>query len=162
MHSQPSLQINQERCKAMKRRKCKSVSFHPRVKVHFDLVPLNKDDCNRMHYTREEMRSFSQEIRQLQTLTKGNETLASPQIDMNTTGIESFVNPSLMERKRRNKLLAVLTVILEQNRQYWELGLYTPIDFDSMSNVYHNATEKSQVEAHRRALQTNTPTLMTA
>lgn len=104
-----------------------------------------------MHYTREEMRSFSAEIRQFQIASK---TIGAASFKhMSLTGIEAYVNPALMEHKRRHKLQAVLAVLMEQDRQYMELGHFTPIHFDSMSKLYHHATEESKEEAHERALQ---------
>ena len=51
------------------------------------------------------------------------------------TGHESFLLP---ERNMKHR---------PQERQYKEQGLFTPVDFESMSHPYHMASQESQDEA---------------
>eukprot|EP00980_Cylindrotheca_fusiformis_P009013 scaffold1934_cov79-Cylindrotheca_fusiformis.AAC.2 len=130
----------------------KSVSFNPSVLVYKDKLGYSLADRKCMHYTRDEMRNFSREIRQFQINSKQQHQQQLRSFNMNLIGIEAFVNPTVMEHKQRHKLQAVLAVLMEQDRQYMELGYFTPIDFDAMSKVYHHATEESQEEARERAM----------
>lgn len=133
-------------------KKRKSVSFYRDVLVYEEWQYSTEDRVG-MFYTRDDIRSFSREIRQYQLLSK---TLGMPFLvknNMNTSGLETFMSSNFMEHKKRHKLQAVLAVLMEQDRQYKEMGYVTPIDFESMSHLYHQATDESQKEAHERALQ---------
>jgi hypothetical protein len=133
-------------------KKRKSVSFHGDVLVYKEWQYSTEDRVG-MFYTRDDIRSFSSEIREYQLISK---TLGMPFLlknNMNTNGLETFLSSNFMEHKKRHKLQAVLAVLMEQDRQYKELGYITPIDFESMSHLYHQATDESQKEAHERALQ---------
>lgn len=129
----------------------KSVGFHPNVLVHEELH-FSKSDRRGMHYTRHEIKSFSKEVRQYETAGEGSDTATINQ-NICLTGLEALINPIHIDHKRRHKLQAVLTVLMEQDRQYIEMGYYIPIDVESMSKLYHHVTLESRAEAHERALQ---------
>lgn len=135
------------------KRKCqrKFVTFHHDVLVYKESCQYSRKDRMVMHYTSDEMRSFTREILQYANIYSRGKDLCT----LALVGIEAFVYPTVKDRKRRHKLKAVLTVMMEQERQFMELGHYSPIDVESMSKLYHNATKESQAEAHERAVQTS-------
>mmetsp|Transcript_38817 Transcript_38817/g.93831 ORF Transcript_38817/g.93831 Transcript_38817/m.93831 type:complete len:177 (+) Transcript_38817:50-580(+) len=142
-----TISTKESRPRSKKRNK---VSFHHNVLVYED-DSFSQDDRDQMHYTREEMKSFArgimrylQSVRRLERRSK--QTYSSP---LMATGLEGFLRP---EHRRRHRLQGVLSVLMEQKRQYRELGHLTPTDFDSMSHFYHAACQESQQEAYQRAL----------
>ncbi|CAJ1945887.1 unnamed protein product [Cylindrotheca closterium] len=130
--------------------KKRRVSFNRDVLVCKD-DSYSQEERKQMYYTREEMRSFIGAIRRyLQRVqrieSRSSRTYSSP---LMATGLEGFLHP---EHKKKHRLQGVLAVLMEQERQYKEQGLFTPVDFDSMSHSYHLASQESQDEAHQRAL----------
>ncbi|CAJ1945888.1 unnamed protein product [Cylindrotheca closterium] len=126
------------------------LSFNRNVLVYED-DSHSQAERNQMHYTREEIQSFAgatlqciDSIRRLES--QSSQTNSSP---IMVTGLEGFLHP---EHKKKHRLQGVLAVLMEQERQYKEQGLFTPVDFDSMSHSYHMASQESHEEAHQRAL----------
>eukprot|EP00526_Cylindrotheca_closterium_P023335 CAMPEP_0113624308 /NCGR_PEP_ID=MMETSP0017_2-20120614/12527_1 /TAXON_ID=2856 /ORGANISM="Cylindrotheca closterium" /LENGTH=166 /DNA_ID=CAMNT_0000534327 /DNA_START=91 /DNA_END=591 /DNA_ORIENTATION=- /assembly_acc=CAM_ASM_000147 len=135
----------------------KAVAFDQAVLV-FEDDSFSEEERKDMFYTNEDMRSFKTEIWRFQELSQDafSQQISSPPSapDADTcpasyTGMEGFLHP---ERKMKHRLQGVLSVLMEQERQYKEQGLWTPVDFDSMSHSYHMASQESQEEAHQRAL----------
>ncbi|KAL3931511.1 MAG: hypothetical protein SGBAC_011272 [Bacillariaceae sp.] len=137
----------------------KAVAFDQSVLV-FEVDLPSEEERKDMFYTNEDMRSFKNEIWRFQELS--HNAFAQQRIaaaapcnkDANTcpasyAGMEGFLHP---EHKMKHRLQGVLSVMMEQERQYKEDGLFTPVDFDSMSHFYHMASQESQEEAHQRAL----------
>lgn len=145
----------------------KTVSFDRNVLVFEVEQTFSDEEREEMFYTDEDVRSFRNEIWNFQELCRDgfsqqrSSAPASAQEedddddDDNDTsptsynGLEGFLHP---ERKMKHRLQGVLSVLMEQERQFREQGLFTPVDFDSMSHFYHMASKESQEEAHQRAL----------
>lgn len=132
------------------RTKKTEVSFHRNMLV-YEYSAHSQEDRNRMHHTREDMKSFAngfrrylQNVRRIER--KSSTTYTTPRAD---TGLEGLLQP---ERKNKHRLQGVLSVLLEQDRQYDELGYLTPTDLESMSRLYQIASQESKEEAYERAL----------
>ena len=114
----------------------KAVAFDNSVLVYED-DSFSPEERKDMFYTDEDMRSFRTEIRRFKELSHvsfSQPSKAATTSDEDTcvasySGLEGFISP---EHKSKHKLQAVLSVLLEQDRQYKEQGLFTPVDFDSM------------------------------
>ncbi|CAJ1945886.1 unnamed protein product [Cylindrotheca closterium] len=130
----------------------KKVSFSSNVLVCED-DSFSQAERNQMHYTREDFSSFTGAVLQYIDSVRRIEHQSSQPYSSTllSTGLEGFLHP---EHKMKHRLQGVLAVLMEQDRQYMEQGLFTPVDFDSMSHVYHIACQESQQEAHQRALLT--------
>ena len=139
--------------KSKRRSNRRKVSFSNNVLVCED-DSYSQEDRNRMHFSREDFRSFTGEIRQyIDSVRRIERQLSKPYSStLLATGLEGFLHPV---HKMKHRLQGVLAVMMEQDRQYMEEGLFTPVDFDSMSHVYHMASQESQNEAHQRALMTH-------
>ncbi|CAJ1945885.1 unnamed protein product [Cylindrotheca closterium] len=145
----------------LKKASRKAVAFDQSVLVFEVDHSVTEEERNDMFYTDEDMRSFKTEIWRFQELAENSfsqQMMSSPTAsaaDADTwcpacySGLEGFLNP---EHKMKHRLQGVLSVLMEQDRQYKEQGLFTPVDFESMSHSYHMASKESQEEAHQRAL----------
>ncbi|CAJ1945889.1 unnamed protein product [Cylindrotheca closterium] len=149
-------------CNTTKRsNKRRRVSFNRDVLVCED-DSYSQEERNQMHYTRDEMRSFAGAILQyIESIrcVESQSSITDSSSPFTATGLEGFLHP---EHKKKHRLQGVLSVLMEQERQYKEQGLFTPVDFDSMSHSYHMASQESQEEAHQRALTQHTVVSMAA
>ncbi|CAJ1945891.1 unnamed protein product [Cylindrotheca closterium] len=129
----------------------RKVSFHRNVLVCED-NNYSQEERNRMHYTTEEMESFVEEI-QLFLISIRETERRSPSKTYSSavlsTGLEGFLHP---EHKQQHRLQGVLSVLLEQDRQYREVECSTPADVESISQLYHAACQESKEEAYQRAI----------
>lgn len=141
--------------------KRKAVTFDNTVLV-FEDNSFSQEERKDMFYTDADMESFETETRRIAENSRDAFSQQMPSQDApdssssddvlciaSYAGMEGFLFP---ERKQKHKLQGILSVLMEQERQYREQGLFTPIDFDSMSHFYHVASQESQEEAHQRAL----------
>ena len=142
----------------------KTVAFDQTV-LMFEDDSFSEEERKDMFYTNEDMRSFETEIWRFKELSEkafsqqmSSPPSATPDDDDDHadtcpasyySGLEGILH---REHKMKHRLQGVLSVLMEQLRQYKEQGLFTPVDFDSMSHFYHMASKESQEEAHQRAL----------
>ena len=137
-----TIKTTESKPKPISKKRNKKVSFHRNVLVYEDDT-YSQEERNRMHYTIEEMRSFVEGIRlYLRSLRRmerrSSKTYSSPLL---ATGLEGFLHP---EHKSQHRLHGVLSVLMEQGRQYRELGCLTPTDLESISQLYHAACQESR------------------
>ncbi|CAJ1968421.1 unnamed protein product [Cylindrotheca closterium] len=160
-----------------RKKKKKSVCFSEGVLVYTDTQGTRERQA--MFYSEQEMDDFRQDVAYHASIlmdnhpdngdyvqhanantTNGGTTSAAtlPQHDYNTAhdsglcllGVEHhFLNETY---KQKQKLKAVLAVLMEQDRQYKEDGHFTPADDVSMSKCYQRVSRISHKEAHERGL----------
>jgi hypothetical protein len=126
-------------------KRMKRVTFDSNVLVYeVPYYSLYRDD---MFYSDEEYDGFYSDIKEF--LLVDNAAVFSAD---DLIGLETFISDDFKIHKWHQRLRGTLAVLMEQDRQYKELGFVTPMDDESMSYHYHNVTDESQKEAHKRAL----------
>lgn len=114
----------------------------------------------KLHYSRNEMKSIQNEVRSTITYykqlkeenkMKGTMLMFREKSHFCTRGIEDHLDTDLRQEKKRTKLLAVLAVRLEQDRQWTENKAFTPNDID-IARCYERVCKRSQDEANKRGI----------
>lgn len=152
-----------------RRKKKKAVSFAEGVLVYTDTREARERQA--MFYSEQEMDDFRQDVAFHASVLMSNnpdngdyvlyQAAAArnlPQHEGNKAdesnlcllGVEHhFLNETY---KQKQKLKAILAVLMEQDRQYKEDGHFTPVDDVEMSKCYQRVSRISHKEAHERGL----------
>eukprot|EP00980_Cylindrotheca_fusiformis_P001890 scaffold431_cov103-Cylindrotheca_fusiformis.AAC.9 len=126
-------------------REKKTVSFDNGVLVYMD--KSRHKDRQAMFYSAEEMELFRDDVANHQEEMSTEDIEADDALCL--VGVEHhFLNGPY---KQRQKLRAVLAVLMEQDRQFKEEGQFTPDD-EKMSTCYQRVSRTSHREAHERGL----------
>mmetsp|Transcript_5867 Transcript_5867/g.13917 ORF Transcript_5867/g.13917 Transcript_5867/m.13917 type:complete len:442 (+) Transcript_5867:395-1720(+) len=161
-----------------RRKKKKGVSFSEGVLVYTDTQGVRERQA--MFYSEQEMDDFRQDVAYhasilmnnnpdngdyvqdhngISTSAIGGATLPQHEDNKEGEGAESglcllgvehhFLNETY---KQKQKLKAILAVLMEQDRQYKEDGHFTPSDDVEMSKCYQRVSRISHKEAHERGM----------
>jgi hypothetical protein len=126
-------------------RQKRRVSFGEGVLVYMD--KRRQKDRQAMFYSPDEMALF---IKDVLSETEKHQIAKAEDEERCLLGLEHhFLNETY---KQKQKLKAVLAVLMEQNRQYKEEGHFTPVDDERMSTCYRRVSITSHKEAHERGL----------
>lgn len=152
-----------------RRKKKKAVSFAEGVLVYTDTRVAKERQA--MFYSEQEMDEFRQDVAYHASVLMSNNPDNGDYVQMQAAasanlpqhegskmdesglcllGVEHhFLNETY---KQKQKLKAILAVLMEQDRQYKEDGHFTPVDDVSMSKAYQRVSRISHKEAHERGL----------
>lgn len=153
-----------------RRKKKKAVSFGEGVLVYTDTRGARERQA--MFYSEQEMDDFRQDVAYHASVLMSNNpdngdyvqqqsvgavhlpqhegNNKSDDSDLCLLGVEHhFLNETY---KQKQKLKAILAVLMEQDRQYKEDGHFTPSDDVEMSKCYQRVSRISHKEAHERGM----------
>ena len=131
----------------------KQVTFSPTVEV----AEIPRISC-KLHYSKHEFKSIQNEVRstiayyhQLAKQVNDPTLIFQESSSFCLRGIEDHLDIDQRQLKKRTKLLAVLAVRCEQDRQWLENKAFTPTNVD-IARCYERVCIKSQKEANQRGI----------